>query len=124
MDPRVTGEAVQNGRVGRRPVGQTNRLLRLNLDYALPFASGVSVDLGIVDNGVRTVSTDNRVKLPARTIFDLGARYRFRAAGSSASLRLQVANLLDHDGWVAANGSGTLQPLFPRRLTGNLAIDI
>jgi iron complex outermembrane receptor protein len=124
MDPRVTGEAVQNGRVGRRPVGQTNRLLRLNLDYALPFASGVSVDLGIVNNGARTVSTDNHMNLPARTIVDLGARYRFRAAGSAASLRLQVANLFHHNGWLAPNSSGTLQPLFPRRVTGSLAIDI
>jgi iron complex outermembrane receptor protein len=68
MDPRVTGEAVRNGRVGPRPVGQTSRLLRLNLDYALPFASGFSVDLAIVNNGARTVSTHNHVNLPARTI--------------------------------------------------------
>lgn len=124
MDPRVTGEAVESGRIGRRPVGQTRRLLRLNLDYGLPFLKGTSIDLGLLNNGKRTVSADNRLNLPARTIVDLGARYRFEVTGAPATLRVQATNLFDVDGWVAANGSGTLQPLFPRRMVATLAIDI
>jgi iron complex outermembrane receptor protein len=124
MDPLVRGEAVESNRIGRRPVGQTKRLVRLNLDYALPLLKGTSVDLGLLNNGERTVSTDNRLNLPERTIVDLGARYRFKAIAAPATLRVQVTNLFNANGWAAANGSGTLQPLLPRRLTASLAIDI
>ena len=123
MDPRVTGEAVESGRIGKRPVGQTGRLLRANLDYRLPFLPGVSVDLGLLNNGERIASASNLLKTPARTLVDLGGRYRFKIDTTPATFRIQMTNLSGTNGW-NVSASGGLQPILPRRIAASLAVDL
>lgn len=123
MNPRVTGEAVESGRIGKRPVGQTGRLVRANLDYRLPFLPGVSVDLGLLNNGERIASASNLLKTPARTIIDVGSRYRFKIDTTPATFRIQMTNLFGTNGWNVSS-SGGLQPIFPRRVAASLAVDL
>ncbi len=47
LDAEVSGEAVDLGSIGPKPVGTTSRIIRLNLDYRLPFFDALSVDVGI-----------------------------------------------------------------------------
>jgi iron complex outermembrane receptor protein len=122
MDPRVTGEAVESGRIGKRPVAQTGRVLRANFDYRLPFLSGVSVDLGLLSTGERIASASNVLKTPARTIVDLGARYRFTIDAAPATFRIQMTNVFGINGWNVSS-SGGLQQIAPRRLAANLTVD-
>lgn len=122
MRPRVTGEGVTLGRVGPRPVGQPARTLQLNLDWRPPGAEGLSLDAGVTHLSQRPATRDNRVYLPARTLVDLGARYRFKADGRDASLRLRVTNLFNVHGW-DLRGAGAYD-LFPGRVAAiALAVD-
>ena len=93
MRPRVTGAPVREGRIGDRPVGQTDRLLRADLDYRPSQLPQWSFDLATTYTGDRVSSRDNRAEVPAYTLVDLGARYRFEIGRSKATLRLQVANV-------------------------------
>ena len=128
MDPRVTGEAVELGRVGERAVAQTRRLVRVNADYRLPFLPSVSLDAGLAHFGAVTASirpdplTGEQFDVPARTVIDLGARYRFQIAEAPAVLRLQIMNLTDVGGWEPTS-SGGFQREDPRRLQVQLSAD-
>lgn len=121
MDPEVTGEAVETGLVGSDPIGQTDRVVRLNLDYR-PGNGPWSADFGVAHAGARSARVDNHVQVPARTTADIGARYRLRIGDARATLRLSVTTVTDVYGW-NVGGGGALFPMFPRRYTATLATD-
>jgi iron complex outermembrane receptor protein len=128
MDPQVTGEAVELGRVGKRPVGQTQQQLRINIDYRLPFWDALSLDAGIVHTGPIAASvrpdpaTGKQMNVATRTEIGLGLRYRFRIADNPAVLRLQVQNLTDARGWDPTS-SGGFRVQNPRRFQAQLSAD-
>lgn len=128
MDPQVTGEAVELGRVGMRPVGQTQQQWRMNIDYRLPFWSALSLDAGIVHTGPVAASvrpdpaTGEQMNVPARTEIDLGLRYRFRIADNPAVLRVRLQNLTDTRGWDPTS-SGGFRVQNPRRFQAQLSAD-
>lgn len=97
--PRVTGEGVRLGRVGRRPVGLAARRLELNLDWQTPWVDGLSLDLSASHSSRTPATVNNLVSIPARPNVDIGARYRFRFGETAASLRLGVNNLTDESGY-------------------------
>jgi iron complex outermembrane receptor protein len=122
MDPQVTGPAVESGTLGRKPVGQTDRLLRINADYQLPF-TGWTVDLGATYYGERVASRNGHSKTPAYTLVDMGARYRFQLAGKPASVRAQVLNLTDTFYWTI-QGNNSFGMADKRRWQLSLTVDI
>ena len=122
MDARTTGEAVNQGRIGKRPVNSSPRLIRLSAEYFLPKVAGASVDLGLDHDGKRIASASNAVSLPPRTILRAGARYRFRLNRLNAQLRILVDNITDRFSWVLTNGGGFKVDV-GRRVTGYLAVD-
>jgi iron complex outermembrane receptor protein len=93
MRPRVTGEAVELGRVGEKPLNQPARILRGNVEYRPKFLPGLSFDAAVSNFGERAASRDNLVILPSYTLVDLGVRYRFEVGQSPTTLRLQVQNV-------------------------------
>ncbi|MBU1378598.1 MAG: TonB-dependent receptor [Alphaproteobacteria bacterium] len=121
MSPRVSGDPVDEGRIGRKPVGQTRRLLTLSGTYALP-APGMSLTFAANHHGDRTGDQANRVKVPARTIFDAGVRYRFEAGGTPALLRFQVTNLANTFDWKVVS-SGAYEANQPRTFSLFLTMD-
>jgi iron complex outermembrane receptor protein len=121
MSPEVSGDAVRAGSVGRTPIGQTGRVLRLNLDYR-PGNGPWSVDGGVAHSGERPARVDGAVLIPERTTIDLGARYRFRVGDARATLRVTATNVTDVYGWNVGSG-GALFPMFPRRFTASLVTD-
>lgn len=123
MKPRVSGEAVELGRVGRRPVGESERQLRVNIDYRPPTASQWSFDVALSHYGAQVASSDGRVRVPAYTLADIGARYRLRLARAPATLRLQVANLTDEFIWSvwSSNAYGLTDG---RRFSATLFVDL
>jgi len=123
MEPRVTGEPVREGRIGRKPVGQTERLLRLNLEYRPPALSALSLDLAVANYGERVASNDGTSVLPEYTVADIGARYRMQVGGRPATLRLWVGNVTDEFFWdVSASNSFGLSD--GRRYSATLFVDI
>jgi iron complex outermembrane receptor protein len=123
MRPRVSGEAVELGLIGPKPVGQPERSVSLYLDYRLPWDRKLSEDLGIQNNGKSAGSPDNELVVPGYTLANLGGRYRFELRNFPATLRLQVSNLFDNYAWNIF-GSGGLKRQPPRRFDATLSVDI
>jgi iron complex outermembrane receptor protein len=130
LDAEVSGEAVDLGIIGPKPVGTTGRIARANFDYRLPFFDPVSVDLGITNQAGQTASVREYAELGGRqlmtepqTLIDIGARYRFKASGKPVTLRAQITNLFDTYRWkVVANSS--FRFIDARRFLLNLAADL
>lgn len=122
LRPRVTGEAVEQGRLGEEPLGRTGTVLDLRLDYRPPRFDAVSIDLGVAYTGRRVARVDNTLYIPERAIVDLGARYRFQVRDTPVVFRVQVRNLTDVYGWNVTGGGGfTYVP--ERRLVASFAAD-
>lgn len=123
MQPRVTGEAVDLGRVGRRPLGQAATILRGNADYRLGFLPGLSLDLALSWYGKRPASRDNLVWVSPYALVDIGTRYRFKLGRSPATFRVQMQNVTNTFAWsiVGSNSYGLSDK---RRLTAFLAVDL
>lgn len=122
MQPRVTGEAVRLGRVGRKPLGQSATILRGNADYQLSFLPGISLDLAVSWYGERPASRDNLVTVDPYALIDIGARYRFKLGKSPATFRVQMQNVTNTFAWsiVGSNSYGLMDK---RRFTAFLAVD-
>lgn len=122
MRPRVSGEAVRLGQAGDRPIGQSGQLLRADLEYRPAALPGWSFDVSVTRQGQRVASRDGRNRLPAYTLVDVGARYRFRLGPAPASVRLLLANAGDTFHWdIRGNNSFGLTD--GRRLVAQLAVD-
>lgn len=122
MRPRVTGAAVEQGRLGEKPLGRVGTTLDLRIDYQPPAFDAVSVDLGINYTGDRAARIDNSLFIPERAIIDLGTRYRFKLGRTPAVLRAQIANLTSVFGWNVTGGGG-FQYIPSRRFNMSLSAD-
>jgi iron complex outermembrane recepter protein len=122
LDPVVTGEAVADGRLGRRPIGRTQLLVDSSLDWRLPFAKRWSVDARLLFEGERFADTQDQLTIPSRATLDLGARYRFQLGRSQALLRFRLANATNNFGWRVFSGGGFLANA-PRRASISVTAD-
>ncbi|MBL8645284.1 MAG: TonB-dependent receptor [Rhodospirillaceae bacterium] len=122
MNPRVTGEPVERGEIGRNPVGQTGRTIRASFDYKVPWVEGLSID-GLAQNiATRTASVDNRVETPGRAVLDIGARYRFEVGGNATTVRMRWYNIFNKFGYRVL-GDHTFQFNQARNVSIYLATD-
>lgn len=127
LNGEVSGELVDLGQIGPRPVGQTERQLRLNADYQLPWNPNLSVDLALLSTGERAASSaplagGRQFIQPGRTTLDLGARWRFQVGDARAVARLLMQNVTDNREWdVASNGAFTMSS--PRRASLSVTVD-
>jgi iron complex outermembrane receptor protein len=124
IDSRISGELVEEGRIGRRPIGTVRRRTIASIDWRLKQGtSPLSFDLAFEGLSARVGNLSNSLMAPPRETVDLGMRYRFSVGSTRALLRLQVANLFDDYGWqVAANGA--FQYSASRRLLAELRLDL
>jgi iron complex outermembrane receptor protein len=123
LDPRVTGEGVRLGRLGERPVGTPRQRLDLNLDWRLPWLSGLSIDGGISHAGRLPATVDNRVFIQARTLVALGGRYAFTLGRTPATLRVSMTNVFDVRGF-DLQGAGAYDIFDGRIVSAYLTMDI
>jgi iron complex outermembrane receptor protein len=130
LDADVSGEAVDLGNIGPKPVATTRRTIRTNFDYRLPFFDALSVDLGIAHQAGKVASALEYAELEGRqlmtkplTTFDVGTRYRFKAGAAPATLRTQITNVFNVDGWNVFSNS-SFRFIDTRRFLLNLAVDL
>lgn len=121
LQPRVTGEPVERGQIGRRPVGQTSRTLTLNATWQTPL-EGLALTLGANHRGARVADQLNLAEAPAATLVDVGFRYRFDIGATPALLRFQVTNVGDTFDWRIV-GSSTFEVNAPRTASLFLTLD-
>jgi iron complex outermembrane recepter protein len=122
LDAEVTGEAVELGLIGRRPVATIERYTIASLDYRFP-NSPFSVDAVMESTGDRIANQENTFVVPPRAVLALGGRYRFKIGDKSATLRAQVGNLFNNYGF-GVGGGGLFVYNLPRRFSINLAVDL
>lgn len=122
LEPRVKGEEVDSGRIGEIPVAQTERVTIASADYRLPWLPSVSIDALVQSIDDRMASSDNQLSIPARSVLDVGARYRFQIGRAPATLRLYVGNVFDTFGW-RTNSSEVFVVNGPRRFSISIAAD-
>ena len=118
----MVGEEVGAGRIGKIPAAQVKRLIVIGADYTVPQFDKLSLNATVINLSRREISSANLVQIPGRTTLDLGARYRFQVADAPATLRVQVFNVFNKNGF-RTGGSGVLTPLGQRRVQVTLAAD-
>jgi iron complex outermembrane receptor protein len=119
---RVRGEDVASGQVGPRPVGAISRRVEINADWRPPWLDGVSLDVSAAHRSAETATVSNRTAIPPRTVVDLGGGYQFALAGKAATLRLQIENVTDVEGF-RREGAGAYDLIPGRRFGGYLTVD-
>lgn len=106
LDPRVTGELVEDGTIGVRPVGTSRSRVVLAVDVHPQAWGGSSFDVQVTRHGGSFADQANAVRLPSRTTVALGARHRLRLARRDVIARLQVTNLFNTYRWIADSSEG------------------
>jgi iron complex outermembrane recepter protein len=122
LEPRVQGEEVTSGRIGKIPVAQTERVTIASADYRLPRLRSLSFDATVESIDSRMASSDNRLSIPARSVLSLGARWRFSIGRAPATLRFHCGNVFDTFGW-RTNSSEVFVTNAPRRYSISIAAD-
>lgn len=121
IDAKVSGEEVDNGTIGPRPVASFRRHTILSLDYRLP-RSPWSFDAYAEGISRPVANSDNTLFIPSRAILNLGTRYRFKIGEADALVRFQVANITNTFGW-NNGGSGFYLPNGTRRFSLSVGAD-
>lgn len=123
LDARVTGDEVQSGAIGRRPVGTPEHVMSGNIDWRPGGSSAWSVDVALQRHGPSFADAVNRVRVQGYDTVDLGMRYRFAIGGKNTVLRLRVTNLFNSYGWdVSGNNAFTYNQ--SRQFVSRLTTDI
>ena len=123
LDPSIQGEAADAKLIGPRPVGQIRRRSQLNLDWRLQSGkSPLSLDLALESLSARMANAANTLQAPARTTFNIGARYRFSLGKLNAVFRPTIVNVTNNYGWQVSSSGGWTYTA-PRAITLSLAAD-
>jgi len=117
LRPKVTGDAVTRGLVGRLPVGAISERVDVSADWRPGFAPGLSFDARMSYRSPEIATVNNLVSVPTRTLIDLGGRYRFKLAGNDAVLRIQATNVFDEKGFELRGSGANAYTVLPGRVT-------
>jgi iron complex outermembrane receptor protein len=122
LDSTVSGDQVDLGLIGRRPVGSVGRTVTGALNWNLPWVEGLSADLTYETTSDRVANAANSFVVPERHLFSLGGRYRFDLEGKPATLRAQLASLNNVYGF--SNVGEGFYYNQPRRFQMSLTVDM
>jgi iron complex outermembrane receptor protein len=122
LDATVSGDAVDLGLIGRRPVGSIGRTITGALNWNLPWVDGLSLDVSYEGASDRVANAANSLVIPARYVASVGGRYRFDIGGKPATFRAQIPSVNNRYGY-SNLGEGFYYNL-PRRFQMSLTVDI
>ena len=122
LRPRVTKDSGVEGVIGSKPVGLPSHDFSLDANWQTSL-DGVELDAGLRHRGRIAATTDNLVFVPARLQVEAGGHYRFKLAGRSAVLRVQLENIFDASDY-GLGGSGVYWRPGGRFFSGYLTVDM
>ena len=122
LDARVSGDAVDLGLIGNRPVGSYGRTVTGAVNWDVPWVQGLAVDVTYESSSDRIANAANSFVIPARYVAALGGRYRFDLFDKPASFRAQVASVNGVYGWNNLGEGFYYNP--PRRFQMSLTVDM
>lgn len=122
MNAKVSGDAVDLGLIGPRPIGSIKLNVNGAMNWSVPWVEGLSVDLTYEGTSDRVANAANTFVIPARYAAAVGARYRFEVSGRPALFRAQLASFNNAYGY-NNQGEGFFYNL-PRRFQMSLTVDL
>lgn len=122
LDAEVSGDQVDQGLIGRRPIGSIGRTITGALNWDVPWVQGLSLDATYEGASDRVANRANSFVIPARYVAALGGRYRFDLFGKPATFRAQVASVNDVFGYSNIGEGFYYNP--PRRFQMSLTVDM
>lgn len=122
MNAKVSGDAVDLGLIGPRPIGSIKLNVNGAMNWRVPGVEGLSVDLTYEGTSDRVANAANTFVIPARYAAAVGARYRFEVSGKPALFRAQLASFNNAYGY-NNQGEGFFYNL-PRRFQMSLTVDL
>lgn len=87
---------------GNDAAGVPDRTFNLGLDWDTPL-QGLSVNGRVINTSGMYADATNRLRVPAWTRLDIGARYATNVAGKPLVLRANLENVSDKNYWVISN---------------------
>lgn len=103
----IDAEIVQNATAsteGKQAIGVPKVQANVNLEWAVPFVEGLTLEGRTLYTGSQYASADNSLELPSWTRLDLGARYAMKLGDNALTLRARVDNVTDESYWASAGG--------------------
>ena len=122
LDPKVSGDEVDLGLIGPRPVGSVGRTITGAVNWNVPWIDGLSLDVAYEGTSDRTANAANTLIIPARYVVSPGGRYRFDILDKPATFRAQLASANNVYGFNNL-GEGFYYNV-PRRFQMSLTVDL
>ena len=120
---RVSGLPVDNGTLGEIEPGTPPFFLSSSIQYSAPSWNGFSFEFVTDYTSSQTANRTNTFKMPAVVTFGVGARYPFAIGATKMSVRVNLNNITDKNGWNVDGNSGRFSPLGQRTYAVRLAAD-
>ena len=122
LDATVSGDAVDLGLIGVRPVGTIGRTITGAVNWNVPWVDRLSLDATYESSSDRIANAGNTFIIPARYTAALGGRYSFKVAGKPATYRAQIASVNNDFGYGNIGEGFYYNP--PRRVQMSLTVDV
>lgn len=84
---------------GRMTTAIAQRQAKLGVEWDVPALEGLTLTGNATAMSKQYISADNRLSVPGRTLFDVGARYSTTLAGRPLALRATVNNVTNKAYW-------------------------
>lgn len=122
LDARVSGDQVDQGLIGRKPIGAAPLTASGAVNWNVPWIQGLSFDVAYESFSERVANRANTFEIPGRYVASLGGRYRFDLFGRPATFRAQMASVNNPYGY-SNLGEGFYYNA-PRRFQMSLTVDV
>ena len=87
---------------GNDAAGVPDRTFNLGLDWDLPGVPGLSLNGRVIHTSSVYADAANRLRVPAWTRLDIGARYATKVANKPVTFRANLENVFDKNYWVTS----------------------
>jgi iron complex outermembrane receptor protein len=122
LPAKVSGEQVEAGLIGDRPIGNFKLRTLANVNWEFPWHKPLTLTARFESTSSRVSNRANTLFIPARSVTSLGGRYRTSFGKTPVLIRATVDNIFDKFGW-GVGGSGFFFPNAPRRFSVTVAAD-
>jgi iron complex outermembrane recepter protein len=105
LDAEIKEQKQQPELEGKAPADVAEQLYKLRAEYNVPQLRNLSLSAAAIYTGSSYGDLLNTDKVPAYTLYDVGARYIVDVSGLLTTLRLDVQNLTNKHYWNGFNGT-------------------
>ena len=105
LDAEVKEQKQQPQLEGKEPADVAEQLYKLRAEYNVPQLRNLSLSAAAIYTGSSYGDLLNTDKVPAYTLYDVGARYIVDVGGLLTTLRLDLQNLTNKHYWNGFNGT-------------------